>query len=103
MKQNEILFLLGSVVLVVFSWIAFTIIHNSLTSTITGQVSQSILSIPPTFDTKVIDKMRAKTVVLPAFVIAPPSQTEIVVSRAPTPPPVATSSGQTASSGGQLQ
>lgn len=103
MKQDEILFFLGSAVIVVFAWIAFTILHNSLTSTISGTVLQTIMPIDPTFNTKVIDAMKKRTVVAPVFTIHPPTQNEIIVNSAPTPTPIATSSSQVASQGGTLQ
>lgn len=99
MKQEEILFFLGSVVVVVFAWIAFTVLHNSLTSTITAEAIQAIIPIPATFDTKIIDKMKTRTIVAPVNTIQPPSQTAIVVTSAPTPT-IATTSAQTATTGG---
>ncbi|HSD99084.1 MAG TPA: hypothetical protein VLB73_05345 [Patescibacteria group bacterium] len=103
MKQQEILFLLGSACVVVFVWIAFTIIHNSLTSTIGTTVLQAITPISPTFDAKIIDAMKRRTVIVPLYTIPSQSQTEIIVTSAPTPAPVATSSSQVASQGGTLQ
>ena|SRR5581483_9773171 len=110
MKQEEVLFFLGSIVIVVFAWIAFTLIHNSLTSTISQEVTQAIIPIAPTFDMKTITKMHAKPTVVPQNSIQPPSQTSIVVTTAPTVvpteqplQPIATSSGQTATTGGSLK
>lgn len=103
MKQNEILFLLGSAVVVVLMWIAFTIIHNSLTSTISGTILQTITPIDPTFDTSMIQAMGKRTVVTPLNTIPPQSQTEIIVTGTPLVTPVATSSSQTATQGGTLQ
>lgn len=98
MKQQEILFLLGSIVAVVFVWIAFTLIHNSLTSTISGTLNQAITPIQPNFNTKVIDLMKTRTVVVPVYTIQPPSQTAVVVTTAPENP-LATSSGQSSPEG----
>lgn len=103
MKQEEILFFLGSACIVVFAWVAFTILHNSLTSTVTGTVLQAITPIDATFNTQIIDAMKKRAVVDPLFTIQPPSQTEIVVTTAPTTAPIASSSGNVASQGGALQ
>ena len=103
MKQEEVLFVLGSAVIVVFAWIAFTVLHNSLTSTISGSTLQIITPIDPTFNAKVIDAMSKRTVIIPLNTIPPQSQTEIVVTTAPTQAPIATSSSQTASQGGLFQ
>lgn len=106
MKQNEVLFLLGSVCVVVFAWIAFTILHNSLTSTIGSTTLQAISPITPSFNTKVIDAMKERTPVTPLNVIQQSTQNAIVVTGAPLAQPtiaIATPSAHTASTGGTLQ
>lgn len=104
MKQEEILFFLGSIVVVVFAWIAFTLIHNSLTSTLSGSTLQIITPINSTFDTKVIDAMKKRTVVLPLNTIPPQSQNEIITTGTPLPTSaIATSSSKTATQGGSFQ
>lgn len=110
MKQEEILFFLGSIVVVVFTWITFTIIHNSLTSTISSEVSQAIVPIPATFDTKTINSMKARPTVSTQSTLQLPSQNAIIVTTAPTVAPteqplqpIATASGQVATTGGSLQ
>lgn len=103
MKQEEILFFLASACIVVFAWIAFTIVHNSLTSTIGGTVLQAISPIDATFDTKTLSLLKQRTVINPLYTIQQQSQTDIVVSTAPTQTPVASESGNVASQGGLLQ
>lgn len=103
MKQEEILFFLGSACIVVFAWIAFTILHNSLTSTISGSILQAITPIDPTFNTKIIDAMKKRTTIIPLYTIPPYAQTNIVVTTAPTQPIASSSSSQIASQGGLLQ
>lgn len=105
MKQNEILFLLGSVVVVVFAWIAFSIVHTSLTSTVSEAVNQAILPIAPTFDTKTLNTLKGKPVVAPQTTIQGPSQNTIVVTPAPpeSQQPLATFSAGQASPGGLFQ
>ena len=103
MKQNEILLFLASAVVVVFAWIAFTIIHNSLTSTISETTIQAIIPIQPVFDTKTIDALAKRTSITPLFTIPNTSQTAIVVSTAPGATEIATQSSQIASQGGKLQ
>lgn len=103
MKQNEILFLLGSVCIVVFAWIAFGLVHSSLTSTINSGTIQSIQPIQPTFDQKTIDAMGKKTPVLPAIIIQPQKNQDIVVTTAPTQPPVTIEPTPIATTGGTLR
>lgn len=102
MKQEEILFFLGSVCVVVFAWVAFTILHNSLTSTISESTNQAITSIKPNFDTKTIDAMKKKTIIIPLSVIQPQIQGDVVANPVPTQP-IATSSATIASGGAAFQ
>lgn len=103
MKQQEVLFLLGSAVIIVFVWIAFTIIHNSLTSTISENINQIIVPIDPTFDAKTVDLMTKRSQIIPLYKIQPPTQNSIVVSSSPQSQPISTQSAQSASSGGILR
>ena len=107
MKQGEILFFLGSMCIVVFAWIAFTILHDSLTSTIGQQTMQAIIPIQPTFDIKTIEAMKSRTAIAPLYIIQPPSQDTLVVTTASaTALPISSVSISpipSASSGGQLQ
>lgn len=102
MKQEEVLFFLGSLCVVVFAWIAFTILHNSLTSTISETTNQAITSIKPDFDTKTIDAMKHKTIIVPLSVIQPQTPGEVIANPVPTQP-IATSSATTATGGATLQ
>lgn len=104
MKQREILFLLGSICVVVFVWIAFTILHNSLTSTISDTTSQAIQPISATFDTKIIGVMKNKLEVNPAFTIeTTPGANKVISQTTITPSPLATGSATIASTSGGFQ
>lgn len=101
MKQRDILFLLISSCIVVFVWIAFTIIHNSQTSTVSEGTAQDISPIQATFDTKVIEKMKARLVVSPALTIqVTPGQDVIIQQVSITPAPLATAPATLATQGG---
>ncbi len=97
MKQGEILFFLGSICVIVFASIVFTVLHNSFTSTINQETIQSINPIDGTFDTTTIKAMQQRPVVLPLFSIQPQNQT-IITHTAPSSPS-STSSAQTATGG----
>lgn len=112
MKQRDILFFLASICIVVFAWIAFSLVHNALTSTISQETTQAIAPIQPTFDTATIEKLKARLAVTPSFTIQPASSQDVVVTPAqatPSPiqtasaPAIATSSGQSASGGGTIR
>lgn len=109
MKQRDILFFLVSVCIIVFAWIAFTIVHNSLTSTLSSSTVQAISPINPTFDTDTLNKMKARIVVSPAFTISAVPTTTVSPTATPTPlPPLSetfasSSANRAASQGGTLQ
>ncbi|HXS15110.1 MAG TPA: hypothetical protein VN711_03195 [Candidatus Saccharimonadales bacterium] len=104
MKQREILFLLGAICILVFAWIAFSILHNSYTSTLSQTTMQSISPIDPTFDTKTINALKKRTSVNPAFTIqVTPTQETIITPATTTPIPLASLSGSLASPGGKTQ
>ncbi len=102
MKQNEVLFLLGSICILVFAWIAFSLVHSSLTSTLSSDTLQVIQPIQPTFDQETIDAMGRKTQVQPVVVLQPQTPTNIVITTAPTQAPAITKS-TVATTGGKLQ
>ncbi|MEX2013142.1 MAG: hypothetical protein WD967_01940 [Candidatus Levyibacteriota bacterium] len=88
MKQKDILLLIISSFSLVVFWIAFNIYHNIVTSTIPENLSVQIFPINPTFDTKTIDALKARTQVVPIF---NPLTTQSVLLPTPTPPPATTS------------
>lgn len=100
MKRNDIIFLLGSAFFLVIAWIAFSVIHTSLTSTISTTLNQQITPIKPTFDDKTINALKERNQVTPNYTISLPSGT-------PTPTlvpniflPIGSASATQASSGG---
>lgn len=103
MKQNEILFFLGSILIVVLSWIAFTLVHTSLTSTISATTIQAIVPINGTFDTKTIDAMRIRPQILPVVNLTSQTAPSVVSTVGPAPTPISTSSSTLATSGGTLR
>jgi len=102
MKQGEILFFLGSILVVIFVWIAFSLIHTSLTSTISAETIQAIIPINAHFDTKTIDSMRLRTPVVPATILSNQVVPEVVVTTGPIPTPIA-SVTPIATNGGNLR
>lgn len=106
MKQRDILFLLASICIVVFAWIAFTIVHNSFTSTISTATDTAIAPINPTFDLTTLKKMKTRIAVSPAFTISAVPTISVTPTVTPTPLPplqIASGSGQLASPGGSFQ
>lgn len=104
MKQQEILFFLGSICVLVFAWIAFTIVHNSYTSTIGDTTSQIILPINSSFDTDTIKNLQQRLAVTPAFTIqVAPEQDTIISQSGVSPSPVATTDAHLATQGGTLR
>lgn len=65
MKQKDILFLLISSAFLAAVWIVFTILHNALTSTISGTTLQQIQPINGTFDTKTLQVLQTRKQITP--------------------------------------
>lgn len=90
MKQREIyLLLISSFILVVF-WVAFSIYHNSVTSTISQTLNVQIIPINPSFDTKTINNIKKRPEITPIY------QLEKTTTEELTPTPVATDEGELA-------
>ena len=86
MKQKDLLFILISVTFVVGLWIVFTVLHQSLTSTLSDETVIDTKPITSTFDTKTLSLLQKRTVV------DPQNSVQISPTPTPTPPPVVTSS-----------
>ena len=69
LKRKDIIYILISVVVLVFAWIAFNIYHNTISTTISETTSIQIAPIPPTFDIQTITKLKQKEKITPAFEI----------------------------------
>lgn len=96
------LFLIISLFLLTISWIAFSVYHNFVTSTIPEGQVQKIAPITPNFDTKVIEqlkqrkKLTAFTQIQIAITPTPTATTQATLSPTPqiiTPTPSSTPSG----------
>lgn len=81
MKQKDLLFLLLSSTFLAVVWIVFTIIHTSLTSTISGTLHQQIQPISGNFDNQTIQNIQKRLKVTPKFAI------EVIESPTPTATP----------------
>lgn len=60
MKKNEILLIFISLFTLTVVWIAFSIYHNSIASTIPEATNIRIAPIAPDFDTETIDKLKQR-------------------------------------------
>lgn len=81
MRQKDLLFLILSSTFLALVWIIFTIIHTSLTSTISNTLTQQIQPINGTFDDKTLQVMQRRLQVTPQF------QLQIVDTTTPSPTP----------------
>ncbi|OGH13539.1 MAG: hypothetical protein A2687_00110 [Candidatus Levybacteria bacterium RIFCSPHIGHO2_01_FULL_38_26] len=109
MKNKEIVLLLGSVLVIVVAWIAFSIYHNLITSTTPEDLEKEATPINPLFDESTINKLKERQQATPLFEVDTSVQipTEDISSTfEPTPisspSPTGTSLAPTASPGGQL-
>ena len=98
MKQKDLVFLVVSAFLIVFSWITFNIYHNYTTSTIPETLGVEIAPINPNFDTQTIERLKNRKKIDPLFEIpqsaliqepspsiASPSPLPVQVTVSPTP------------------
>lgn len=83
MKQKDILLLLVPFSLLVVLYIALSVYHNLVTSTISEAVNIQITPISPNFDQKAIMEIRKRQTIVPIFETLPQSS------------PAATSSAKT--------
>ncbi len=65
MKQKDILLLIVPSLILIIAWVAFSIYHNSVSSTISETVTTQIVPINPDFDNKIIESIRKRRVVDP--------------------------------------
>lgn len=79
MKQKDLLFILVSSTLLVLLWIVFSIVHQSITSTISDTLSANIAPINGTFDTKTLTNLKNRKNINPQSGIA------ITPTATPTP------------------
>lgn len=71
MKQKDILLLLIPFSLLVVLYIALSVYHNLVTSTISEAVNIQITPISPDFDQKTISNIRKREQLVPIFETAP--------------------------------
>lgn len=74
MKKNNILIILIPTFFFVIAWIAFSVYHNIVTSTISEELNIQILPISSNFDTKTIDSLKNRQRVEPVYQIGKTSE-----------------------------
>ena len=67
MKQKQIFVIVVLIFIFVLVWVAVNIYHNLNKSTISENTSQEILPIDPVFDIGVIDRLKKREKIPPAF------------------------------------
>lgn len=72
--QKDILFLSISFFAIVVAWIAFSLYHSYVTTTISESLQMQIISIAPTFDTATIDALKSREQIKPLFELASEQQ-----------------------------
>ncbi len=77
MKRNDVIFLLVSTFALVLAWMSFNIYHASVNSTITPVQNIQIKPINPTFDMKIVEKIKKRENAPPIFEVEKGSQEQI--------------------------
>lgn len=78
LKKREIIFILGSTLIVVIAWVAFSIYHNFVTSTIPDALSITIAPIGKSFDIVTIENLKSRQRITPI------SQSDILLQQQAT-------------------
>ena len=78
MKQKDILLIVVPTFIMVVLWIAFSIYHNHVSSTIKDPLSTQIEPISATFDTKTLDNLKQRERLNPLYE-RPVSETEEII------------------------
>lgn len=82
---------------IVVAWIAFSLYHNAVSSTISDILTVQIQSISPNFDLKTIDMLKGKNVITPMYDIdqaSPSGSQSAETTSIPTPTVNSTQSAQ---------
>lgn len=79
MKQKDILIIIVPSFLLIIAWIAFSIYHSSVSSTIPPLLNLQIAPINPNFDTATISQLKQRTQVNPIY--------ELQTAQSPSPTP----------------
>lgn len=67
MKQKDLIFIFGSIFILVVAWIILSIYHNFVTSTIPEELSTQIAPIQPNFNVDYIKKIKERKKVAPIY------------------------------------
>lgn len=91
MKKKEVFFIIIATFMLALAWIIFSIVHASISSTISTELSTKITPITPSFDLKTIDKLKERKDVDPILkVVITPATNEVSTSSSSRPTPTPT-------------
>ena len=109
MKNKELVLLLGSVLVIVVAWIAFSIYHNLITPTTPENLEKEATPIDPVFDESTINKLKERQQTAPLLEVDTSAQIpteDLGPTFEPTPisspSPTGINLTPTASPGGQI-
>lgn len=86
-KQKETLIILWLTFITVVVWIATTIYHISVTSTIADTDASAIVPIDPRFDTITINKLKTRKIIDPVYQFSESSDEDTASPSAQIPVP----------------
>lgn len=94
MKKNDILIILGLLLIVIAVWIGISYFHATKSSTVPENISSELNPIDPNFDLKAIEAIKSRTAVNPLFEAPAPTEKEnqatASASNNPEPLPILT-------------
>lgn len=86
-KQRDFLNFSISLFLIVTAWIAFSLYHSYVTTTISEDLQVQIVPIDPTFDTATIEKLQSRERIEPLFQRDSQQDASTPATLSPTPLP----------------
>jgi len=88
MKQKDTIITVILLFIFVLTWIGGSVYRSAVSSTISEDVSKEISPISPTFDTKIIDKLKSREKITPVYDLqntVPVSPTPVTLPTLPYP------------------
>jgi hypothetical protein len=94
MKQKDLLLIIVLLFIFISAWIAGSLYHSAVSSTISETTTKEIKSITPSFDAKTIKKLKERQKINPIFELSDTTPTPTDVPSLKVTPPSASGGGK---------
>jgi hypothetical protein len=86
--RKDVLFISISIFVLTFAWVAFSLYHRWVTTTITPELQQQIQQIDPNFDTQTITELKGREKISPDYNVNDGTIISPTIALTLTPPPI---------------